>query len=288
MRKTIVITGGDEKFYNLMMECILSLNKVGIRSFAEIGVLNQGLSEHSCSCIKAMGIKIANPEWPDFVPSELRNNNQIGLVSRPYLRDLFPGYDIYLWFDADAWAQNSDFYNSYIEGAAREGAAVALENGAGYRKSWREMKWWAGNYISAYGLKTGLNLSFKNSINIGILALKNDAAHWGAWTAQYKSIIDKTGKLNLDQHAFHAAIHLNGFRTKLLPARMNWLPILSAPLVEKGSMVLREPSVNKEVISIIHLAGPDKERTYNLKGGLDISTSLTYNAYNSLYDSHHS
>jgi hypothetical protein len=275
MLRTIVVTGGDELFAHFMLESIASL--------IDIGVLDQGLSETSRASVSALGIRIASPEWPSFVPTELKDKRQIGLLNRPFLRDLFPGYDVYLWFDADAWAQNAEFLDIYVQGAARDGAAVALENGAGYRKSWREIKWWMGNYIAAYGPVSGVRLALKSSINIGILSIRDNAPHWASWIAQYKQTIEKTSKLNLDQHAFHATVHLGQCKTSLLPARMNWLPILSTPMLNKGDKILREPG-GKEAISIVHLAGPDKRRTYALKGDSGVSSPLDYRTFRSVQD----
>lgn len=281
MLRTIVVTGGDELFAEFMLESIASLIDVGIQASADIGVIDQGLSETSRDAVSALGLKIASPEWPSFVPTNLRDKRQIGLLNRPFLRDLFPGYDVYLWFDADAWAQNAEFFDVYVQGAARDGAAVALENGAGYRKNWREIKWWMGNHVAAYGPVRGARLALKTSINIGILSIRNNAEHWDSWISQYRRTIEKTGKLNLDQHAFHATVHLDQCRTMLLPARMNWLPILSTPVLDKGERVLREPG-GRDAISIVHLAGPDKRRAYAPKGDSGLTTPLDYRSIRQL------
>jgi hypothetical protein len=55
------------------------------------------------------------------VPQELRDGFMIGNVAKTALRDYFPGYDVYLWFDADAWAQTGEFFDAFVAGALAEG-----------------------------------------------------------------------------------------------------------------------------------------------------------------------
>jgi hypothetical protein len=186
-----------------------------------------------------------------------------------------PGYKVYLWFDSDAWAQDSDFVDQYIQGAEANGVAVALENGSGYVKSYRDKRWWYGNQFLAFGLQDGLRVVLKPSVNIGVLALSATAPHWEAWKSRYTTAVRRTGKLNLDQHAMHAAIFADGLGAKFLPARFNWQPVLSSPWWDPVDLCLREPIRSGERISIVHLTGPSKERRYSLLGSR-ADTSLQY------------
>jgi len=49
----------------------------------------------------------------------------LAFLVRPYLREYFPCYDIYLWIDSDVWLQSPDMLRALIEGAARKGMAIA-------------------------------------------------------------------------------------------------------------------------------------------------------------------
>ena len=90
------------------------------------------------------------------------------------------GYGIYLWFDADAWAQTPEFFDDLVAGAQAEGAAVAREDGANYRRTLTYSKWWIGNMMAAYGPIRGLRVALRPAMNIGILALSDRAPHWDA------------------------------------------------------------------------------------------------------------
>ena len=278
-RRIVLVTGADSGFAPWMFSCLESLADVGVLDHVDLAVLDQGLTAEQVASLDAYGADVAAPEWPDFVPRDLRSEKTLGLTARPFLRDYFPGYEVYIWFDADAWAQTSDFLACYVDGARRTGAAVARENGHGYRKSFAERRWWIGNHILAFGAKDGLRLALQPSINIGIVALAAGAPHWQSWVARYRRTIERTGKINLDQHALQAAMCLDGPTATFVDAAHNWLPILSTPYWDAARCCLCEPGPKRSVLSVVHLAGPDKRRAYALAGPTRLTASLEYASF---------
>lgn len=283
MQKEIIITGGDSHFFPYLKAAIDSLRAHAETAARDLGVIDQGLTQEQRAQLAALGCTIVQPEWTLPVPAEARQLRNIGLVARTALREYFPGYNVYLWFDADAWMQTPEFVSVYIEGARANGVAVATEDGPGYSRSWNDLKWWAGNMVASFGLIDGARCSLVKSINIGVVCLKDTAPHWDVWTRLYKKALERTGKVNMDQHAFLAAIHLDHLRTTFLPARFNWLPHLSCPIWNPHTRMLCEPIAPYRALSVIHLAGPRKDRPYevnHLSGG-SFATSLTYPAMQS-------
>ena len=278
-RRAVLVTGADAAFAPWMFSCLDSLADTGVLDLVDLAVLDQGLTADQTASLGAYNAAVAAPDWPDFVPRHLRSDKTIGLTARPFLRDYFPGYDIYIWFDADAWAQTSDFLACYIDGARSTGAAVARENGHGYSKSFAERRWWVGNHVLAFGLKDGLRLALQPSINIGIVALTADAPHWQSWVTHYTRTIERTGKINLDQHALQAAMCLDGPLPVFVDAANNWLPILSTPYWDAARCRLCDPGPRRTPLSVVHLAGPDKRRPYTLHGPTALTTSLDYASF---------
>ncbi|MET1026369.1 MAG: hypothetical protein ABWY00_04315 [Dongiaceae bacterium] len=280
MSREIIITGGDAHFFPFLISALNSLRAFPETASRDFGIIDQGLQADQIAQLESLGCRIVQPEWTLPVPEDRRLLRNIGLVARTALRDYFPGYEVYLWFDADAWMQTPEFMHIFMDGARANGAAVVLENGPGYRRPLSDLKWWAGNMIAAYGAMAGLRLSVARSINIGILCLRDNAPHWDAWIRAYTRALERTGKVNLDQHAFLAAIHLDGLATTFLPARYNWLPHLSRPVWNQETRLLCEPVSPYRPLSVIHLAGPRKDRPYeitSLSGGT-LTTPLTYPA----------
>lgn len=283
-KSVILVTGCDSDFYPFMEAALNSLAAINIDHKAEIGVLDLGLTLHQMQNLKAFGCRICRPVWTLDVPEELKVQKQLGLVARTALRDYFPGFRTYIWFDADAWAQTPEFFSRLVDGANDKGAAVIRENGTGYQRDWPYTRWWFGHMIAAYGLLAGVRQARKPAVNIGIMALADTAPHWQKWINHYKIFIDKRRKINLDQHAFNAALEFESLPYALVPARCNWIGVLSAPLWNEDRRLLCEPNARRRPLSVLHLAGPNKRRIYHLgttRGGA-VDTALTYEAFNLL------
>lgn len=284
MTREIIITGGDSHFFPFMRAAIQSLRAHPISCAYDLGIIDQGLTLEQRAELEALGCQIAIPEWTLPVPAAARQLRNIGLIARTALREYFSGYEVYLWFDADAWMQTPEFIEAFCNGARRHGAAVVAENGPGYRKTFIDTKWWIGNMIAGFGTRAGLRCALATSINIGVLCLTDTAPHWNAWQRWYRVALERTGKVNLDQHAFLAGMLLDALPTAVLPARFNWLPHLSSPVWNSQTRTLCEPTAPYRPLSVIHLAGPRKERPYELRqlDGGRLATPLTYPAMQQL------
>ena len=275
---TVIVTGGDAAFFCLMQQAIESLIALGLREDAQLGVLDQGLLPGQVRWLTERGCRVVPATWNIDVPIGLRRQAQVGLVARTSLRDYFPGFEVYVWFDADAWAQTREFFDRMVDGARRHGAALVRENGRGYRRHTLYSRWWYGHMILQCGPWDGMRIARKPSINIGVMALAAHAPHWARWRELYAQFIARSGKVNLDQHAFNAAVDLHGLPHALVPSRCNWIPRLSVPVWNPRTGYLHEPG--GEPLSVVHLAGADKTRPYRLTSleGERIGTALTFDA----------
>jgi len=279
--EAILITGGDENFFPYVERALKSIQALSSIGELDIGIIDHGFSPEQATKLRSLGYRVVVPEWTLNVPAALRNPKQLGLVARTALRDYFPGYRLYLWFDGDAWAQTAEFLSAYLEGARSRGTAVAPENGAGYGPTLAERRWWVGNMVAAYGPVKGLRLGLATSVNIGVVALSDVSPQWAAWIKRYQQAIDRTGKLNLDQHAFQAALRLDTSGAALVSPRFNWICTLSSPAWDRSRKMLCDPGSPHEPISIVHLAGPNKLRKYTLpvvgSGSQTVTASLIPN-----------
>lgn len=276
-KKVVITTGCDAEFYPFMREALTSLFALRLNDRADFGVLDLGLSHDQISELSALGCIIRRPSWTLPIDEALRKPHEVGLVARTDLRTYFSGYDVYLWFDADAWAQTPEFFDLFVEGARARGAAVVRENGRGMKRNWLYSRWWFGHMIASCGVVDGLKVSFPPAINLGIVALASNAPHWAVWREMYLHMILCRGKASVDQHAFNAAIHLRNLSTALLPARCNWVVTLSQPQWNPVTNRLWEPHGGNP-ISVVHLAGPNKRRSYDIEltSGGRIATALTH------------
>lgn len=278
---TILATGCDAVFYHFLLETLASWKRLGLLDRADVGIIDMGLDLEQVSALKAQGHSVVVPGWTIDVPQELRTGFMIGDVARTALREYFPGYDVYIWFDADAWAQTDEFFDAFVQGALAKGVAVVREDGHGYKRDYVYRRWWYGHMMASFGLWRGFRMAYKPAINSGIWAMSASAPHWEPWREVYAGLIDGRRRLNLDQHALNAAIDLFDLPEAQLPARCNWIATLSHPVWDARRRQFCTPGPDPQPISVMHLAGPDKRRTYQLRqlGGGIKPTPITYTAY---------
>lgn len=267
-KPVILITGCDANYFHFLKETIVSCERAMGSRLPDVGILDLGLAPEHRDWLSARGCTLVIPEWTLPVPESLRKKHELGLIARTALRDYFPGYQVYLWFDADAWAQTPEFLDVYIDGAKANGAAVALEPIPMLARGYLYNRWWFGHMISAFGPIKGASVAARKTMNIGLVALTDTAPLWDSWAKHYVHMIERTKRVNIDQHAFNAAVYLDHIPTTFVPFRNNWIPLLVAPIWDAERKLLCEPQSGTP-LSVIHLAGPNKKRTYSLQSRPD-------------------
>jgi hypothetical protein len=265
----IVTSGADSKYFDLLKDMYDSLlEHRGERRFA-LGCLDLGLTNEQREWLRAREIMPVLPtsslhlSRADREPAKLPL--ALGLTARPYLRENFPGHDIYIWIDADTWLQNGDALDRLIAGAKRKRAAVVHERERAYNfQAWLFL-WTTKHFLLGYGLFRGLWLLSKPHINAGVFALAADAPHWRIWEHCYQRAIDRSGQsAPHDQFSFNEAIHCYRLPVDYLPTTCNWICDRAPPMWDEAKKQFCVPYAPYEPISIMHLAGPAKTANYRL------------------------
>jgi hypothetical protein len=275
----IVVTASDQAFAPFVEEALESLLQTRCSDIAGIGLLDLGLDAEQKSNFENRGVRVVKPDarvTAQHAPP-IDTGQALACVARLDVRDYFPGFEVYVWFDADAWVQSPEFLGAFIAGARARGAAVARENGAGYRFSDIERRWWYGHMLALYGRLLGTYLCIRSSINIGVLALDAMAPHWLLWKKRVWEAIERMKSLDIEQHAFFATLHLDHLDVQFMPARFNWICTLSTPVWDADRGLFCVPGKRQDPISVLHLAGPAKTREYNVptRAGAMVKTPLT-------------
>src|SRR5262245_42023525 len=119
--RTLIVTAADETHFPLVDDLIRSLNQWETLPFTDLACFDVGLTSNSRSSIARHVSHIIEPGWDLPVDEDLR---RVGpwlraVTVRPFLPRYFPGYDVYLWIDADAWVQEQFALRLYITSAAQ-------------------------------------------------------------------------------------------------------------------------------------------------------------------------
>lgn len=255
--RAIAITGGDAAYFDLMRDCIESLQATEQGRALALGVLDCGLTEEQRDWCRERGAILVVPQWDfDFPGRDSLKDGYKALTARPFLPRYFPGFDLYLWIDGDCWVQQGDAVALFLA-AARTGAlAVAPEihrSMRHYRHAWQEFSSINGAAFEAcFDKETAERLIRYPLINAGVFALSADALHWAGWAGLLGEALQRSTNMT-DQVALNVLVYDRGFSCEPLPSRCNWPVHHATPAWDAGRGLFVEPAMPYEALGILHL-----------------------------------
>jgi hypothetical protein len=279
----LIASGADRNYFPLLRDTVLSIRSH--RRDAVIGVLDLGLDREHRDWLSARVAYIVRPDWDlDFPRRERMPETLKAQVARPFLRRHFPGYEMYLWIDADAWLQDGRAIDLYTAAAGRDKIAITPEIDRAYKRHYKRPKFFGRtlawkNYREAFGWRAADRLGRNPMVNCGVFALHHDAPHWDAWARILSQVLQRTRFFFVEQAALNYAIFAEHVPVNFLPAYCNWMPGDAPPVFDAGRGLFVEPYAPHEVIGVMHLAGREqKTHVFQLKrlDGGTVETSLRY------------
>jgi hypothetical protein len=184
--RRIIISGASAGYFGLLQGCVASIRDKPEGATIALGILDVGLEEAQRAWLVERGAAIVEPGWDfDFPGQAEAPRHRQALFARPFLPRHFPGHDLYLWIDADAWVQDWNAVELFFRAAGEGLIALVPEMDRSYRnffRAWEEFH--AVNhegYREAFDGPTADRLMRHPLLNAGVLALAGDAPHWQAW-----------------------------------------------------------------------------------------------------------
>ena len=267
MKSTAIVTMSDANYFNLLMELIDSILRFNESKDISICVLDVGLKDQQINILNKKVYKILKVKWDIEVPSfkVLGNEALKSQISGAFLPKHFPGFNKYLWIDADAWVNSWEAIDLYIKGSDNNKLAVST---SADRSSGRVLRadWFFRNYakIKSQNYKHAKSSGFSETIartiglmphlNLGVFCLNQHAPHWEVWQKNLKKAL-KHGKIyGSGQVAMNIAIYYNNLPAEFLPTYCNWIYMDNIKFdLKKNTFV--EPYLPNHEIGIMHLAG---------------------------------
>ncbi len=187
-------------------------------------------------------------------------------IVRPFVRDYFPGYQHYMWLDPDLWLQDGGVIDRLIAGSEDVGAAIAHEADKAYQFQAWHVGWNLKHKIFGLGLWHGLKLMIKPQLNCGVYCVAADAPHWEAWARRLKSAVDATCRVAPhSQFTFNQIHYGDKLPMRILDSADNWICDRAPPVWDDERLVYCKPYAPYQPLSLLHLAGPAKSRSYTIK-----------------------
>jgi len=281
-----IVMAADSGYAHLLKGLVQSLRALPEGKEAKLCLLDLGLNEEDREGIAGEFEEIVKPDWDiSFDGQETKPGWFKAMVSRPFVPKHFPGYDVYLWIDADAWVQTWEAPDIYLKTAWRGKMAVTPEIDRCYKShnKWQRPRWRTltfKEFQKGYGWKTANKLGRFNVINSGVFALRGDAPHWDRWADSLTTALKKTDSTLVEQTALNHAIYSYDLPVGLLPAWCNWVCVDAPPMLDEQVGMFVEPEPPHHPLSILHLLGPVKNTVFDIETteGKTVSRMLHYEA----------
>ena len=273
MTRIIIISAADNGYADLLAGLLASIEAQARDANIDIGVLDLGLEKALQTSLERRGVAVIPPDWdyslelfrskpPDFFRA---------MTARPHLRRYFPGYDLYLWLDADTWVQDWTAVELYIDAAQRSGFAATPEVDRSYDPYYRDssvIDWRYSCFRKCFDEELAQQLAPFPLVNCGVFAARADAPHWDAWSQLLGKSLQTMREpfFFAEQTTLNVVLRKAGFQTAFLPSTCNWMCNRALPQCSADGMVLLEPNPPFSRIGVIHMTSETKNGQKELLG----------------------
>lgn len=271
MTKIAFISGCDSNYYGMLREWIESVRRFPQAKDIDIGIINGGLEPQHVKELEALGCKVISPDWPTKLSwRKVRGREFLKCcVCRPFIPKIFPGYDLYMWMDADTWVQDWRAIDLYLEGARRGKLAITSQGDRGYMRQirvkwlgpflWKVGTFYYSNAQAAFGNKLARKILPFHVLNAGSFALAGNAPHWERWQSLLLQALKRGKVFTAEQLTLGVLTYLEEYPAEILPAWTQWL-CENKPHWDKKRELFVEPFLPQEPIGIVHVSGFDDMR----------------------------
>ena len=292
----IIVSSADSKYFFLLKELFLSLDRSGILSDYQFSILDTGLTEEQKFFFLDNSVIIKKAIWNTPVPKFkiLGRENLKTQVARAYLPDYFENYKLYIWLDADMWLNDIESFYFYEKGALNDKLTIVPQSDRAYVKN-ANVEWLFGfpkkiktinykNISKSISKSLGRKYAFHSTLNAGAFAINNNVNIWKCFQKNIKLAAKKGRIFGTDQVALALSIYEDGLPSEFLPSYCNWMCEFNMPKFDNKKNQFVEPYIPNNPIALVHLAGLDDVRQdknilsdIETIDGLHIKKSLRYN-----------
>jgi hypothetical protein len=278
--RIIIVSAADSRFIHFLKGLIESLGPVLSRPNVDFACFDIGLDPIDRNWLANYTDVVLPPHAHLGIDADAHPPALLSFLARPFLREYFPGYDVYVWIDSDIWLQDPEVITAYVNGARSSGMAITHEEERAYRFQPWLFGWTAKHFLLGYGAVTAAYLLARPHVNAGFFALAADAPQWEGWAHRYETAIRRTGALvPHDQFALNHSLHAREGRrapAMLLDPGFNWICERGVPMWNDAKQVYCKPYAPYERIGALHLAGPAKRKAFTVRrtGGGEFTTYI--------------
>ena len=277
--KTAIISGCDNNYFSTYLNLYNSLIDHKCFEYADLCFVNISVSESNLNKISKYIKKIVEPKW-DFNLKFKSNEWKKILTIRPFLKNYFPGYDNYIWLDADTWVQSNQFIKDFNEVSEIGKISIVPEYDINYEilnKSYSFKKiifdlykargWSYKNLKKYFDKKTFNNLFQKPILNAGVFSIPSKSIVWDIWSKEYREVVENSSDdycLNMDQATLNKVLYNNLNLVNFFNSEYNYLVKNFLPSLDNDdNFCIKDYPYNK--IKIIHLTQIENNKIFDIQ-----------------------
>ncbi len=267
MKEHTIVSLADSNYFELLCELIDSIKSFEESNNVAICVLDAGLSDNQKNILLKKVDTIKKANWDIEVPSYKVIGKEWlkSQVSRAFLPKYFPGYNKYLWIDADAWVNSWETIELYFKGSDNNKLSISTSADRAYGRVLK-VDWLIGGFAkiksqnykhaksSGFSEKIAREVALKPHLNIGVFCLEATASHWDVWKKNLKIALKRGKIFGSEQIAMNVTIYIDKLDVEILPAYCNYTLIDGMKFDTKRNTFV-EAYLPNHKIGIVHLAG---------------------------------
>ncbi len=267
MKKNVIVTGSDKKYYPFLKNLVNSLINSNSLEICDLCILDVEDNSHYLAEIDSRITKKKKANYNLKIFFKDRQDWFKLLTERPFMRDYFPGYEKYIWMDADTEVLSNDGILNIINACEDKELAIAPEINESYvsknskfgikkifNSFYKISGWSFKNYKKYFSNKLGEDLFFKPLFNNGVFCLKSKSKIWDLWKTEYQNALNKAKTsygIKTDQLSLNKVIYENFEKISILDSTSNWL-VSRSEKIKKINNDFYTPSFPNRKINIIH------------------------------------
>lgn len=214
MSGPLLVSACDANLYWLVKGLVLSTAAARRDHALPMVLFDLGLAPAQAAWLRAQDVGVLPPADPlGIAGREGFKDYMLGQACRPFLPDLLPGHDAYIWLDADTWIQQPDAIGGLLHIMRHGRAACCPEVHASYPVATglapTVRRFWLRHWGEVYGAEAAERYASIPMINSGVVAAPAGHGIWARWQAEFRRVAQRPLTHFSEQFAF--------FRAALVP-----------------------------------------------------------------------
>tara|TARA_B100001173_G_C16021575_1_gene562339 strand:+ start:1366 stop:2247 length:882 start_codon:yes stop_codon:yes gene_type:complete len=276
MKKFALFTGSGSKFFYKLENLLKSLSESKEFESINLFIFDVGMSQSEINIASKYG-KVIKPKDHLNFNFEITKPWLRLYSSRPFLKEYAPGFEVYIWIDADIMVFNWSLFNDLCNISEKGKIGIVPEVDVSYLYNFENKEYkkifknlylrrgWTFRNLTKYFKKIDIEkFSSLPCLNAGLFSFPNKNDIWKDWQKTYQEVCNQSKSediISMDQTSLNIEIYKSLEKTVLLDAKYNFLVKNSMPMINLENKYVKPTSPFDEIYAI-HFTGVDMKLTY--------------------------